>query len=361
MRAQRRQPVTPDIWPGFVDALATLLMVLIFLLLMFILSQLVLNDTLFKRNRTLADLHARLSSITEQLNLAEQTKQDLRTRLQSTLGELEATKLSLQQKDDTLSKQTQQIIQLQESVAALESLKQSLQAELLESQTLLQKQDELTQQERQKLLSAQAEIALMNNNLQALRTQLAQLSALLEDYRARDKAQNIEIAELGKKLNTALASKAQQLARYRSEFFGRLRKILQNRSDVQIVGDRFVFQSEVLFAVGSDEIGERGKEQLRPVAEALRDLRGKIPGDIDWVLRVDGHTDSRAIKTARFPSNWELSSARAISVIRFFISQGVPAQRLVAAGFGEFNPRDRRDDEIAYRRNRRIELKLTQR
>ena len=169
------------------------------------------------------------------------------------------------------------------------------------------------------------------------------------------------IEALGKRLNVALASKVQELARYRSEFFGRLRQILGNRSDVQIVGDRFVFQSEVLFTTGSADLGEPGQLQMAELAETLLQIAADIPPEVKWILQVEGHTDAIPIATARFPSNWELSSARAISVVKFLRSQGIPAERLSATGYGEFQPLDPRKDEIANRRNRRIELKLTQR
>ena len=172
---------------------------------------------------------------------------------------------------------------------------------------------------------------------------------------------DLKIADLGSRLNIALAQRVQELSRYRSDCFGRLREILGNRPDVRIVGDRFVFQSEVLFAPGSADLSDNAKKQLLPVAQALKDISSKIPSDINWVLRVDGHTDKRPITTAQFPSNWELSTARAISVVRFFMDQGIPANRLVAAGFGEYQPIDTGDSEAAYRRNRRIELKLTER
>jgi chemotaxis protein MotB len=152
-----------------------------------------------------------------------------------------------------------------------------------------------------------------------------------------------------------------ELASYRSEFFGKLKQVLGERPDIQIVGDRFVFQSEVLFDVGSADIGDAGKQQLAQFAKTLLEIAAEIPGDIDWILRVDGHTDKRPINTSQFHSNWELSSARAIAVVNFLQSQGIPANRLAAAGFAEFRPLDDADDEVAYRRNRRIELKLDQR
>ncbi len=195
----------------------------------------------------------------------------------------------------------------------------------------------------------------------ALRQTLEKISQALEASEKRATEQNVQIASLGKRLNAALANKVHELSRYRSEFFGRLRDVLGAQKGVRIVGDRFVFQSEVLFAKGAADIGEAGNNQLRQLASTLLAISRKIPSDIDWVLRVDGHTDKDPIKTPRFPSNWELSSARAISVVQFLIEQGLPPNRLAATGFGEFQPLEDRDDEIGKRRNRRIELKLTQR
>ena len=216
-------------------------------------------------------------------------------------------------------------------------------------------------EERKISEAAKAQVALLNRQMAELRKQVARLNTALQASKAASTAQKAEIVNLGKRLNAALASKVQELARYRSEFFGRLRQVLGNRRDIRVVGDRFVFQSEVLFGSGSAEIGEKGKRQLTQLAQTLKSISAKIPKDLDWVLRVDGHTDRVPIKTAAFPSNWELSMARAISVVKFLISQGIPARNLAAAGFGEFRPLDARTDEIAYRRNRRIELKLDQR
>ena len=194
-----------------------------------------------------------------------------------------------------------------------------------------------------------------------LREQLAQLQKLLSDADAKAKADQVQIADLGKRLNLALAGRVEELAQYRSEFFGRLREVLGNRPDIRIVGDRFVFQSEVLFASGSATLGLEGQEQLWQLARTLRDIIQTIPVDINWVLQVDGHTDTVRIATPQFPSNWELSTARATSVVKFLISQGLPAHRLAAAGYGEFQPLEEGLDEANRRRNRRIELKLTSR
>jgi chemotaxis protein MotB len=209
---------------------------------------------------------------------------------------------------------------------------------------------------------ALAQIEVLNQQISALRRQLAALEEALDASEKRDKESQGRIADLGQRLNVALAQRVQELSRYRSEFFGRLRAILGNRPDIRIVGDRFVFQSEVFFDTGQATLLPEGRAELDKVAGALIDLDKQIPGEIAWVLRVDGHTDVRPILNSPiFKSNWELSSARAISVVQYLISLGVPAQRLVAAGFAEFQPLDTGNTEDAYRRNRRIELKLTER
>ena len=219
---------------------------------------------------------------------------------------------------------------------------------------------ELTEVKRLSI-EQQKRVDLLNRQLAALRKQIARLSVTLEVAEAEVEEKRVQVVDLGKRLNLALASKVEELARYRSEFFGRLREILGSRQDVRVVGDRFVFQSEVLFPSGSAELQVAGQEQLAQFAGTLREISANIPDDIDWILRVDGHTDRLPIKTSQFPSNWELSAARAISVVRFLRAEGIAPERLAATGFAHFRPLDDRDDEIAHRRNRRIEMKLTQR
>jgi chemotaxis protein MotB len=231
-------------------------------------------------------------------------------------------------------------------------------AELVELYNTLQGDYE---RERKLTEAQKSQAAALNAQVQALRREIEKLAGLLGEAEEKDKQKEAVIADLGRRLNRALASKVEELSRYRSEFFGRLREVLGDRRDVQIVGDRFVFQSEIFFDTASADLGEGGKEQLGKLATALTEIAKRIPPEINWVLRVDGHTDRRPISTPRFPSNWELSAARAISVVQYLIQQGVPAERLVAAGFGAEQPLDRRDDEAAFRRNRRIELKLTER
>jgi chemotaxis protein MotB len=208
---------------------------------------------------------------------------------------------------------------------------------------------------------ARAQVELLNRQVNALREQLARISAALEVSEAKSKEQQVQIVDLGSRLNMALASKVEELARYRSEFFGRLREALGNRRDIRIVGDRFVFQSEVLFDSGSATLAPEGQEQIAQLAATLKEIAEKIPNDLNWILRVDGHTDRVPIATSQFRSNWELSTARAIAVVQYLVSIGIPPSRLAATGFGEFQPLDPGTDAEAYKRNRRIEFKLTER
>ena len=323
-RRSRRSSI--DIWPGFVDALSQLLMVIIFILLVFTAGQFFLADALSGRDKALKELQQQVSELANLLALERTTSADLRASAASLTEQLKA---ALAERD-TLT-------------ARAEKAEKSLAAEQDTSR------------------AAREEVEQLSASIAALREQLAQISAALELSEAKVKSQQAQIADLGRKLNLALATKVQELARFRSEFFGRLREIIGDRKDIRIVGDRFVFQSEVLFTPGNAELADAAKQQLDPVLSALKEIADKIPPDIVWVLRVDGHTDKRPISNAQFASNWELSAARAISVVRYAISQGVPANRLVAAGFADNQPLDAGDSDEAYRRNRRIELKLTER
>jgi chemotaxis protein MotB len=220
-----------------------------------------------------------------------------------------------------------------------------------------------TDLDKEKQLSGRAlsQVELLNQQISALRRQIAALEEALDVTEKRDRESQTKLADLGSRLNVALAQRVQELSRYRSDFFGRLRTILATRPDIRVVGDRFVFQSEVLFDSGKAEVNEQGRAELDKLASALLQLEKEIPSEINWVLRVDGHTDSRPIRSSAFPSNWELSAARAIAVVQQLIARGVSPQRLVAAGFGEFQPIEAGDSEEALRRNRRLELKLTER
>ncbi len=385
----RRRQRDINIWPGFVDALATLLMVIMFVLMIFVLAQFFLGQALSGRDQALSKLQNQVSELAELLSLERQNTDDLRKNvaqlsgelqfsvalrddLKTTLGKLRlqtdeteqklATALSSMEADKSnIARQLEEISGLARDVAALRALRDELQSKIAEMSGKLEQSGKILLAEKEISESARAQVALLNQQMAALRQTLAKISQALEASEKRATEQNVQIASLGKRLNAALANKVHELSRYRSEFFGRLRDVLGAQKGVRIVGDRFVFQSEVLFAKGAADIGEAGNNQLRQLASTLLAISRKIPSDIDWVLRVDGHTDKDPIKTPRFPSNWELSSARAISVVQFLIEQGLPPNRLAATGFGEFQPLEDRDDEIGKRRNRRIELKLTQR
>ncbi|HMR32163.1 MAG TPA: peptidoglycan -binding protein [Geminicoccaceae bacterium] len=479
-RSRRETRGQVDIWPGFVDALSTLLMAIIFLLVVFMLSQFLMGRLLEGQNADLGRMQSQVDDLSSRLDLERDGAAELRrnlTRLnadlaaalgrrddleaelhrseaerqqtaerlglltdeqrlfQRTLGEMrigreeaERQVASLRSELDQarqvvaadrekIELQLAQLVQLGRDIEALTEVRRQLEdqvaaraAELeqargetrslseqltsardsasalearlstAEERTALA-QRELSQrdirieellhsassleQERDaaaaKGSEAAAEAAELNRQLVALSEQLRRLDEALGTKQAEIEQQSATIADLGQRLNMALASKVEELSQFRSEFFGRLRQVLGERRDVQIVGDRFVFQSEVLFDSGTAEIGAAGQQQLAALAQTLRDIASGIPQELPWVLQVDGHTDRRPINTLRFPSNWELSTARAISVARFLVSQGIPADRVAATGFAEFQPLDPADNEEAWRRNRRIEIKLTTR
>lgn len=336
---RRNRTVTADYWPGFVDAMATLLLVIIFLLSIFMLAQFLLAREIAGRDTALSRLGAELSELTELLSL----ERDAKALLGTDLVALRATLATEENKHKAL----QGIIG---ENAIDKKANQGRYAAIF---------NDLNDQRRLRAQSL-SQVEILNQQIGALRRQLAILSAALGTAENDEKLAKAEIKDLGNRLNAALVRRVQQLARYRSAFFENLSKILQQRSDIRIVGDRFVFQSEVLFAKGEAAINAEGLKEISILGQALIELQKQIPAGINWVLRVDGHTDADPIDTEQFPSNWELSAARAISVVRQLISEGVPENRLVAAGFGEFYPLDTGDTETAFERNRRIELKLTE-
>ncbi|MET4805345.1 peptidoglycan -binding protein [Limibacillus sp. MBR-115] len=490
-----------NIWPGFVDALATLLLVIIFVLLVFVVAQFYLSTALSGREQALKRLQSEILELTEMLSLERSANADLRvnvaqlsSELQSSLkardsltnqlaalagerdelrGKLQASeqrivildaetaKLQDQNRDlqadidariaisaelsqkledayKTIEADREKIeVQITE-LATLRELRDSLRQEVAGLQATLESRQAATEELRQELEQAyaaidaserkvslqveelailrdlrdqlqrevaaldakieaartaqedadrdletlrdqlvsttsalgrqvemteeaKAQIRLMNQQLAALRRQLASLNAALEASEALNREQEVQIVDLGQRLNAALATKVQELARYRSEFFGRLREALGDRPDIRIVGDRFVLQSEVLFNTAEAEIGEDGRAQLHQLAETLKEIAAQIPADLEWILRVDGHTDRRPIATPEFPSNWELSTARALSVVKFLVAEGIAPERLAATGFGPYQPLATGDNELALSRNRRIEFKLTER
>jgi chemotaxis protein MotB len=406
-----------NIWPGFVDALSQLIMVIVFVLLIFTAGQFYLTDALSGRDAALkqltdqvnqltdilalerrqnADLQLNLTQLTSQLAAVTQQRDALSTQVQELAAKAdeaqaklaEATRVVSTDKDQ-IELQLRQIASLQHDIDALKQVRADLESKVtaLAAQTQQNEQDLTAARDRSKELESrlstaeertalaqkdidtrdvriaqqQSTLTDLNAQLAALKEQLARIAQALDASESKSKDQQIQLADLGRRLNQALAGKVEELARYRSEFFGRLREVLGERQDIRVVGDRFVFQSEVLFPPGSAALSPEAKDRLKPLADAIKEIAPKIPTDLPWVLQIAGHTDKQPISTPQFPSNWELSTARALSVVRYFVEQGIPADRLSAAGFGEYEPVDARDTPDAYSRNRRIELKLTER
>jgi chemotaxis protein MotB len=387
LASRRRRSI--EAWPGYVDVLSTLLMVIVFVLMIFVVAQLYLSQALTGKDQTLARLSRQLNELSEMLSMERGNSQQLkvqlsqlssaltkstaerdalRNRLTVVIGERDSLKAQLGDANTQVAASKEKQKQLEDAykaidadkakitallndIAALESLRDDLQKKLL---TADENAKEITSQ-------SEAQVALLNQQILAMREQLSQLATALDASEQKSKEQQVQISDLGSKLNAALASKVEELARYRSEFFGRLREALGQRDDIRIVGDRFVFQSEVLFASGSADIGQAGRDQLDTLATTLILIMKEIPSDINWVLRVDGHTDKRPITGGPYASNWELSTARAIAVVKYLASKGIPEDRMAAAGFAEFSPLDPADTEEAYTKNRRIEFKLDHR
>ncbi len=392
-----RRRGSPDYtWPGYVDALTTLLMVLIFLLTLFSVGQFTLSNALSNRDSAIEQLGRQLGDLATQLNIEKKASESLQKDLeQLTLqlrqtrserdklgGDLAAERRTSEglkiERDQLTERLTSMLAERDKLATALGNAAKEQEAKTADLQKEVERQRlELTRlaaslaaandekgklfgdlTEEQKLSAEQkAAVVRMTAEMAGLKDELARLNAALDASEAKSKEQQAQIVDLGQKLNRALASKVEELARYRSEFFGKLRDALAGQRDVQIVGDRFVFQSEVLFPSGSAQLQPAGEKQLAEVAQRLIEISERIPKDINWVLQVDGHTDDKPIRNVVFPSNWELSAARAIAVVKFLHSQGIPNERLVAAGYGEYQPLSAIDSA----RNRRIELKLTSR
>jgi len=336
----RRGRFTANYWPGFVDMLSTLLLVVTFLMALFMLSNFVVTQATSGKDTMLSRLNRQLSELTELLALE-------RSKKESAQDELSALQATLGEKD----KENQRLTGL---LGEAGGKTQGAEERAAAFGTQLDTQKKITN-------DALAKVEMLNQQLAALRLQLTSLQEGLDASEAKNKESQAKIADLGQRLNVALAKKVQELARYRSDFFGKLKEALGDRPDFQVVGDRFVFPSDVLFDSGSAELKPEALAQLDKLANALKEVETKIPPDIAWVMRVDGHTDIHPIATPEFPSNWELSSARAISVVRYLMQNGISPDHLVAAGFGEFQPIDPGTSDEAFRKNRRIELKLTER
>jgi chemotaxis protein MotB len=343
MARARARERTVDYWPGFVDALSTLVLGIIFLLTVFVVVQFFLSQEVAGKDTALVRLNAQIAQLNDLLSLEKTGKVDLEneiSRLRSSIANAESERDRLKASAEGGNSAQGVIAESQNRIGALSSALDS---------------------EKSINARALAQVELLNQQITALRSQLSALEQALDVSEKKDKDAQVRIADLGQKLNVALAQRVQELARYRSDFFGRLREILGNRPDIRVVGDRFVFQSELFFDTGQAVLSAEGRSELDKLASALLDLDRQIPPEIAWVLRVDGHTDIRPISSPQFPNNWALSAGRAISVVQYLISKGVSPQRLVAAGFGEFQPLDPDRTEEAYRRNRRLELKLTER
>jgi chemotaxis protein MotB len=338
--ARGRRRGEHNYWPGYVDVLSTLLLVVTFLMSLFMITQYFAAQESTGKDSALARLTRQLASLTELLALEKskgKASQDQLASLQTSLSASLAEQARLKGLLDSAGASGQ----------SAESRLSSLAGDL--------------DKEKKISTDALAQVELLNQQIAALRRQIASLEDALQASEKRDRESDSRIADLGQRLNVALARRVQELSRFRSDFFGQLRKLIGDRDDIRIVGDRFVFQAEVFFASGSADIGIDGQAQLDKLASALVQLETQIPTDIAWVLRIDGHTDARPIVTAQFPSNWELSSARAISVVKYLMGKGVQAKHLVAAGFGEYQPLSDGAGEQDLSRNRRIELKLTER
>ncbi len=336
----RRGSATADYWPGFVDAMATLLLVMTFLLSIFMIAQYFVTQESSGKDSALARLTRQIAQLTELLSLEKGQSKSLKDELAALQASLAGTEAENERLSGVVNLGTEKAGDAEGRMATL-----------------------TTELEGQKEISSEAlaRVEILNQQMLSLRRQIASLQAALDESEKKEVDSQTRIEDLGKRLNVALARKVQELSRYRSDFFGRLRDILGERDDVKIVGDRFVFQSEVLFPPASASLTQEGVEALEPLARAIRQLSTQIPDDIDWVLQIDGHTDKNPINSPVFPSNWELSFGRALSVLRVFSAEGVASKRLVAAGYGEFRPIDTGDSREALQRNRRIELKLTTR
>jgi chemotaxis protein MotB len=430
-RVRRRGGNGLDAWPGYVDALSTLLMVIIFVLLVFVLSQAFMTVALSGRSHELDKANQQLTALADALSLERGKSSELQmsvsqlgkqlsarlverdrlasqltdatlatqaaivanARLQSQLtdtsGQANAAKAQLADAQSQLAEMKKQIAELDHDVLVD---KETLQAKLSDLATLanqaralaalrdeLEKQAQdaaaraMTEQQRRQAVEAQlgdekklgdsarAQIALLNQQIDQLKSQLSSIAGSLELTQQQDKDKDVQIANLGERLNVALAAKVEELQQYRSEFFGKLRSVLANRPGITVVGDRFVFQSEVLFPVGSAEMTPAGVAQMTALAITIKDIASEIPADLHWVLRVDGHTDPQPVKGGAFASNWELSAGRAITVVKLLIGDGVPADHLAATAFGEYQPFGPEDAPDAYAKDRRIELRLTDR
>lgn len=336
-RGSRGRQEEANYWPGYVDVLSTLLLVVTFLLSMFMLAQFFVSQESGSKDNLLRRLTRQIAQLTELLAMETGQKKSVQDEMATLAASLSMTREENKRLSGAAGLGDEKAKAAEDKVGTIGK--------------------DLDQQKRI-TSDALAQVETLNIQLAAFRRQMAALEEALQASEKKDVEAQDRIKDLGQRLNVALAKKVQELQRYRSDFFGRLRDLLANRQGIRVVGDRFVFDAEVLFPSGSADLNVEGLATLDQLAGAIKQLEKDIPGDLAWILRVDGHTDARPIRSPLFPSNWELSSARSTSVVKFLISRGVAPQNLAAAGFGEFQPIEAGTSEEVNRRNRRIELKL---
>ena len=354
MRTTRKNLYEVNYWPGFVDVLGTLLIVTIFTVLISTITQIYFNDQLEVKRGEISNLDDEIKNLIEQLGGVTKKKNEVEKKflkLESQFENLVAEKNFL---NENLSK-TQYILKMKNK--ELNDLVKE-RSNLLEN---IQKRNEKLETLSFENKKYEVDMFEMKRNIEKLNNRLSELSSLLIAAEDKDKANKVKIENLGKKLNQALAGKLQEISKYQSEFFKKIKEVLGDREDIIVSGDRFIFPSEIFFESGSDFIQETGREKLYNIAVSLKEISEKIPTKIDWILRIDGHTDKVPINNERFESNWHLSSSRSINIVKFFIEQGIPPNKLVAAGFGEYSPLVLDESKQAYEKNRRIEIKLTTR
>jgi chemotaxis protein MotB len=373
-----------EAWPGYVDALSTLLMVTIFVLLVFVLAEAFLSSALKGSDNTIDQLRNQIAQLTQSLSI--ETAKDMNTAQE--LSELNAQLSAAQSQNSTLN---QQLTMANGTIADLTQQAQGVQAQLSDAQaqatadqgqiTSLQQQLSALEQAsadagpgvaeqlkdtqgklvaQQKISAAAlAQVELLNQQIAAMRLQLASLSAALDAAKAADAKDNVQIVDLGKQLNEALARKVAELQQYQSEFFKIMKQSLAGQQNIRVDGDRFIFQSDVLFPVDSATLTPAGKDEIADVAKAVIDMNGKIPPDVNWILSVEGYADAQPITGGPYHSNFDLSSARALTVLHLLVKDGVPAERLSASALGSNNPIATGNTADDYAQNRRIEFRLT--
>ena len=362
-------------WPGFVDALSSLLMVIIFVLMIFVISQFFISQKMSGQDEALIKLQNNLIELNNLLSIERSATTELTAQLSVLEEKIEIFKKDLfkeknrtKQYEDEL-RGTKNIIALGQS--ELNKLKKDLEEKSKITAGLKDNVTDLNKQVREKnfeilnkenvLKANKKEINQLISTSLKLKNRLTQLQTLLSAYKAKDKKENIKTLNLGKDVNSALARRVEELEKFKSDFFGRVRELIKGRKEIRVVGDRFVFQSEVLFSLGSDELGVEGQIEMQKLAATLMEIEKSLPTDIDWILQIEGHTDTLPVKKGQtYKDNWELSTKRALSVLRFLIKQGIEPSRLSASGYGSFQPIDEENTKSARMKNRRIEMKITQ-